>query len=536
MRVVTAAQMRELDRQAIEEYGIPGLVLMENAGLQVTEVIRKMLRDVRGKKISIYAGKGNNGGDGLVVARHLFNAGAQVKVYLLARPEEITGDALVNLQIWRKMGQEIHVIEEGSPLDHGESELIVDAIFGTGFRGVPREPAASVIQAINAGGKPVVAVDIPSGLEADTGLARGPCIRATRTVTFGLPKLGLVQEPGVSFAGKLHVADISIPAFLLTADHLKRHLLDLELVGSWFTPRPPAAHKGDCGRVLVVAGAKGMIGAACLAAEGAARAGAGLVTLAVPEGLQKLAAAKLTEVMTAGLPATPQQTFSHEAVAEVLALAERADVLALGPGITTHPDTAAFVRNLLPSLSVPCILDADGLNCLAGSPEIFRSVSVPLVITPHPGELARLTGKSIAQIQENRVAAAEKAAFDWRVVVLLKGAATVIASPEGTVYINPTGNPGMASGGSGDVLTGVIAGLVAQGLDTLSGAAAGAFLHGRAGDLAAKQKGIRGLLARDLLACLPEAIREVEALLGEMAGDGNNEAGRESLLPRGRFE
>lgn len=519
MRVVTAVQMRELDRQAIADYGIPGLILMENAGLQVVKVIGEMLGSVRAKKISIFAGKGNNGGDGLVVARHLFNRGAVVKVCLLADPEEITGDARVNLDIWRKMGQEVQIIketEDGSPERLGSvvenSELIVDAIFGTGFQGVPREPAATVIAAINASGKPVVAVDIPSGLEADSGLARGACIRATRTVTFGLPKLGLVQEPGASYAGKLVVADISLPAFLLTAEHLKRHLLSREMVAGWLPPRRPAAHKGDCGRVLVVAGSKGMTGAACLAAEGAARAGAGLVTLAVPEGLQKLVAAKLTEVMTVGLPATPQQTLKSEAGAEVLSLAERMDVLALGPGLTTHPETMAFVRELLPSLNVPCVLDADGLNCLAGQADLFRAVTVPLVITPHPGELARLTGQTVAAIQENRVGIAEQMAKDWGVVVLLKGAATVIASPEGTVYINSTGNPGMATGGSGDVLTGVIAGLLAQGLDAFSGAAAGAFLHGRAGDLAAKQKGIRGLLARDVLVCIPEALKEVEKL------------------------
>ncbi|MEW6276245.1 MAG: NAD(P)H-hydrate dehydratase [Bacillota bacterium] len=515
MRVVTAAEMRELDRQAIEEYGIPGVVLMENAGIKVVEVIREMLGDVRGKKISIFVGKGNNGGDGLVVARHLFNLGAGVKVYLLASPEEITGDAFLNLRIWQKMGQEIRTIADRDEFDLEESDLLVDAIFGTGFRGVPREPAASVIEAINASGKPVVAVDIPSGLEADTGLARGPCIRAVRTVTFGLPKLGLVLEPGASYAGKLHVADISIPAFLLTAGHLKRRLLSLEMVSRWFSPRSPTAHKGTCGRVLVVAGSRGMTGAACLAAEGAARAGAGLVTLAVPEGLQKVAAAKLTEVMTVGLPATAEQTLSKESYAQTLALAERADVLALGPGITTHPETAAFVRKLLPSLRIPCVLDADGLNCLAGRPEIFRAVPVSVVITPHPGELARLTGKTVGQIQEDRIGAAAQAAQNWRVIALLKGAATVIASPAGEVYLNPTGNPGMATGGSGDVLTGVIAGLMAQGLDALSGAAAGAFLHGRAGDLAAKRRGVRGLLARDLLDCLPEAIREVEVLIGE---------------------
>jgi len=513
MRVVTSAQMRELDRQAIEDYGIPGVVLMENAGLKVVEIIREALGALRDKKIIIFAGRGNNGGDGLVVARHLFNSGARVKVYLLGDPERITGDAQVNLNIWRNMGQEIHIIKEESAcggLFREDCDLIVDAIFGTGFKGVPREPAAGVINLINASKKPLVAVDIPSGLEADTGIARGSCIRATYTVTFGLPKLGLVQEPGTGYAGRIYVADISLPSFLFEVGHLQRNLLTREMVSQWLPSRSTLAHKGNCGRVLVVAGSLGMTGAACLAAEGAARAGAGLVTLAVPEDLQKLVAAKLTEVMTVGLPSTPEHTFSMQAGENILALAERMDVVALGPGMTTHPETAALLHLLLSNLKTPFVLDADGLNCLAGHTEIFKSVTVPFVITPHPGEIARLMNKTTAEIQQNRVAVAEQAARDYGPVVLLKGAKTLIASPQGTLYINPTGNPGMATGGSGDVLTGIVAGLMAQGMDALTGAAAGAFLHGLAGDRAAAKKGQRGLLASDLLTFLPEVIEEVE--------------------------
>lgn len=513
MQLVTAAEMRELDKRAIEEYGIPGLILMENAGRQVAEAAREMLGGAGGKKVIVFAGKGNNGGDGLVAARHLLNAGAAVKVFLLAGAEEMTGDALTNLKIWRKMGQPAETaVREDLPELLEDCDLIVDAIFGTGFRGTPREPAAGVINAINGSRKPVLAVDVPSGLEADTGLARGPCVRAARTVTFALPKLGLVQEPGASYAGRLHVADISIPSFLLKGENFKRFLLSREMVGGWLPPRSRTAHKGECGRVLVVAGSRGMTGAACLAAEGAARAGAGLVTLAVPEGVQDLVAARLTEIITVGLPATTRQTLSREACADMLALAERADVLALGPGITTHPETVACVRSLLPALNIPCVLDADGLNCFAGRTDIFGLLSSPLVVTPHPGELARLTGQPTGAIQQDRVGAAERAAGEWGAVVLLKGAATVIASPEGRVYINPTGNPGMATGGSGDVLTGVVAGLLAQGLDALRSAAAGAFLHGLAGDLAARRKGLRGLLAGDILSFLPEALEEVERL------------------------
>jgi len=515
MRVVSAAEMRELDRLAIEDYGISGIVLMENAGLKVVEVVRQMLGDVRGKVISVFAGKGNNGGDGFVVARHLFNMGGRVRVFLLAKTGEIAGDAGVNLRIWEKMGQPVYTVDQDDRLDRlrsflAGSDLIIDAIFGTGFKGLAGQPAAGVIQAINDSGKPVLAVDIPSGLEADSGLAGGPCVRATQTVTFGLPKLGLVQEPGAGYVGKLYVADISIPSFLLKAEHLKRHLLTREVVSNWLAPRPADFHKGDCGRVLVVAGSPGMTGAACLAAGGAARAGAGLVTLAVPAGLQKLVAGKLTEVMTAALPATSGQTISRNALDDLLALAERADVVALGPGITTHPETAALVRELLPALRTSCVLDADGLNCLVDHTDIFQHTLVPLVLTPHPGEMGRLTGKTAAGVQKQRLSSTEQAAKAWGAVVLLKGAATIVAAPGGTVYINSTGNPGMATGGSGDVLTGVIAGLLGQGLGALEAAAAGAYLHGLAGDYAARQKGYRGLLAGDILACLPEALKETE--------------------------
>ena len=515
MRVVTGAQMRELDRAAMEDYGIPGLVLMENAGLAVVRVVRQILGDLAGRRVAVFAGKGNNGGDGLVVARHLFNAGAEVKVLLLARPEEITGDAAVNLSIWQKMGQPVYPVVSGEDLNAVRLFLVgtacvVDAIFGTGFKGAAREPAAGVIEAINASGKPVVAVDIPSGLEADTGQVHGPCVRAANTVTFALPKLGLVQEPGRSHVGELHVADISIPAFLLEGGSPGRYLITEKMVREWLPPRPAWAHKGSCGRVLVVAGSRGMSGAACLTALGAARAGAGLVTLAVPGQLQDVVAVKLTEVMTVGLPGTREGTLARSARAEILNLLERNDVLAIGPGLSRHLETVALVRELLPALKVPCVIDADGLNALAGDAQILKRISVPAVVTPHEGEMARLLGHPPEEIRSRRLAVVEEAAGAWGVVTLLKGAATLVSSPEGITYINSTGNPGMATGGSGDVLTGLIAGLLAQGLDAARAAAAGAFLHGLAGDMAARERGMRGLLAGDILEMLPPAMARVE--------------------------
>jgi len=521
MRVVTAAQMRALDRAAMEEYGIPGLVLMENAGLAVVRVIREMLGGLRDRRVAVFAGKGNNGGDGLVAARHLFNAGAEVKLLLLARPEEMTGDAGVNLAIWKKMGQPVYTVSDREDLNAVRlflvgADLVVDAIFGTGFRGAAREPAAGVIETINAGGRPVVSVDVPSGLEADTGQVHGPCVRAARTVTFALPKLGLVQEPGRSHAGVLHVADISIPAFLLEPGTPGRYLITADMVRGWLPVRPAWVHKGDCGRVLVVAGSRGMAGAACLAALGAARAGAGLTTLAVPAGIQDVVAGKLMEIITAGLPQTAEGSLSREARREIMLRLEGADALALGPGLSRHLETVALVRELLPNLRLPCVLDADGLNSLAGDTALLGRVRAPLVLTPHPGEMARLLGRTTAEIQSARVKTAEEAAAAWGKVVLLKGASTVIASPDGNTYINSTGNPGMATGGSGDVLTGVIAALLAAGVDAARAAAAGAYLHGLAGDLAAREKGVYGLLAGDILARLPEALARVMA--GETDG------------------
>ncbi|BAF58838.1 predicted Carbohydrate kinase [Pelotomaculum thermopropionicum SI] len=523
MRVVTAGEMKALDKAAIEEYGISGLVLMENAGRQVAEVVRQVLGEVRGRVITVFIGKGNNGGDGLVAARHLLNMGAEVKVMALADTAEITGDALVNLEIWQKMGQRVYSLRHGDGINIVRlalmnTDLIVDAIYGTGFKGRVAEKAGRIIEVLNGSGKPVVAVDIPSGLEADTGRVNGPCLRAAHTVTFGLPKLGLLLEPGAGYAGRLHVADISIPAGLVSKAAPRRYVITAGLVREWLPSRPLESHKGDYGRVLVVAGSRGMTGAACLAGEAALRAGAGLVTVAVPETLHDIMEVKLTEVMTAPLPDTGGGALSREAGQRILAMLERADVLAIGPGLSTSSEVAAVVRELLPQVKVPCVIDADGLNVLAGAGDILRKIQAPAVITPHPGEMARLLGTTVQEVQRDRLAAALKASAAWNVTVLLKGARTIVASPDGAVYINPTGNPGMATGGSGDVLTGTVAALVAQGLEPEKAAAAGAYMHGLAGDLAAAEKGMMSLVAGDILAALPASAKKV---MSEKCADFN---------------
>lgn len=525
MRLVTAQEMREIDRRAIEEYAIPSLVLMENAGRSVADAVERLLGGVKGKKVVILCGKGNNGGDGFVAARHLLQRGAVLRVFLACAPEEVRGDAQVNLTIWRRLEQECFQLTGSGSLQLlklalMQADAVVDALYGTGFRGKATGQAEKAIEAVNAVGKPVVAVDLPSGLEADTGQVHGPCIRATVTVTFGLPKIGLVLEPGAQYCGKLVVADISLPRALTDGEGPGRYLLTPELVSSWLAPRPATAHKGNFGHVLVVGGSRGMIGAACLAAQAALRAGAGLVTLAVPRGLQDVAASKLTEAMTVGLPETPEGTLSREAFSAVMELLPRKSVLALGPGLSQHPETVGLVRELVRSVSCPLVLDADGLNAFAGMGSLLAERMAPLIVTPHPGEMGRLTGKSVAEIEADRPGHAEQYAREWRAVVVLKGARTVVASPEGYLGINTTGNPGMATGGSGDVLTGVIAAMVAQGLEPFRAAAAAVYLHGRAGDLAAGETGEMGLVAGDILRFLPVACREIEEVVNGVSGLG----------------
>ena len=514
MRVVTADEMKLLDSAAINEYGIPGVVLMENAGRRVVEVVRQVLGDVRGKVVTIFCGKGNNGGDGLVVARHLLNMGTEIKLMLLANVDEIKGDARINLEIWRKMGQKIYAIHHGDGINIVRlvlmnTDLIVDAIYGTGFHGKMNDKLGRIVEVLNGSGKQIVAVDIPSGLNADTGKAGGPCIQATHTVTFGLPKLGLILETGSDLAGELHIADISIPPVVVEKLAPQRYLSTSDLVSEWLPRRPSGAHKGSFGRVLALAGSRGMTGAACLAGDAALRAGAGLVTVAVPETLHDIVEAKLTEVMTVPLPDSGKGVFSRAARQDILSMLDRFDVLAVGPGISTDLDVVSLVRELLPAVSVPCVVDADALNALAGTGEILRKVQAPVVITPHPGEMARLLGTRIKDIQDDRLSAARRASSAWNVVALLKGARTVVAAPDGSMYINPTGNPGMATAGCGDVLTGVIAALIAQRLGPARAAAAGAYIHGLAGDLAAAEKGLAGLTAGDVLSAIPAAMKKL---------------------------
>lgn len=504
MRVVTAAEMREMDRTAIEDYGIPGVVLMENAGRHVVQTVVRVLGDVRGRVAAVIAGKGNNGGDGFVVARHLKNMGAEVLVFLLAGIEDIKGDARVNLDVWLKMGgQVVNPLQENIDLP-GELErvhVIIDALYGTGFKGEIRENVVPLVEAVNAASAPVVAVDIPSGLEADTGYAGGPCIKADHTVTFALPKIGLVTGYGPEFTGRLHVADISIPREVLEGGQVE--LITGSRVKDILPRRSAAAHKGNFGHALVVGGSPGMSGAVCLAALACARSGAGLVTAAVPRGLHPVVEIKLTEIMSMPLPETVDGFLSARAGEVISDLSADKSVLAIGPGLGTAGETVQLTVEVLRECSVPCVIDADGINAIARSGFRLRDMTCGAVITPHPGEMARLAGCTTAEVQSDRLGVARRVAEESGAVVVLKGAGTIVVVPGGKAYINTTGNPGMASGGSGDVLTGIIAGLAAQGVPLEDAAVAGVYLHGLAGDRAAAEKSRAGLLAGDIIEALP---------------------------------
>ncbi len=509
MKLVTSDEMRALDRAAIQDYGIPGVVLMENAGRAVAEAAAQMAAPMLpDAHILVVCGRGNNGGDGLVAARHLHNKGLSVQICLLAEPDDLSGDAATNYNIARQMGLTINPMPQAQELLDSlrEADLVIDAILGTGISGEVRGAARAAIEAINQAALPVLAVDIPSGVSADTGAILGEAVAADRTLTLGLAKVGHYSYPGRKYCGEVEVIDISLPADLVAQQQLSTNLITAADAAAMLPSRWADMHKGDAGRLLIIAGSEGMTGAAALAGIGAARGGAGLVTLAVPVSLNDILEVKCTEVMTLPLPETDQRSLAPPAEEKISEFAASCQAVALGPGISQVPATAELARALIAQLPQPLVIDADGLNACADSPDVLRQRCGPTIITPHPGELSRLTGAPVAQIQQDRVGAARQAAEHLSCVVILKGAGTVIADPQGEAWINSTGNPGMASGGVGDVLTGLIGALLAGGATPVAAAVSGVYYHGLAGDLAAQQRGERRLIASDLLDQLPYAL------------------------------
>ncbi len=477
MKAVTTAQIRQLDQRSIQS-GIPGEQLMENAGYAVARTAARLLKQRDATAVLLLAGKGNNGGDAIVAARHLAAAGCHATLVLLCRRDELRGEPRLHFQ--RLTG--VDVLDW--PCELPSAAVIVDGLLGTGLTGEVREPYASVIKSMNASGLPILAIDVPSGLHSDTGDALGVCGRAEVTVTMGLPKIGLLKPAAADYVGRIEVADIGFPAELIEEIQTEVELLTAADVAPLLPRRHRAAHKGDFGHLLVVAGSEGYTGAPVITAHAAARSGVGLVTLAVPRNIYPMVAANCPpEIMPRPLEETKLGAF---------------DAVAMGPGVGAGFD----LRPWLGGMRVPAVLDADALNALA---PLRQSLPATLVLTPHPGEMGRLIGKSVKEVQANRWEIARRFAKEHRVTLVLKGAGTVVTDSSGKLWINSTGNPGMAKGGMGDALTGIIGALLAQGLSPLDAARAGVFLHGRAGDLAVERHGETAMLATDLIACLGQA-------------------------------
>ena len=513
MKLVTASMMRELDRRAIQDLGIPSLVLMENAGRTTYQILRREFPELQGE-VAVVAGRGNNGGDGFVVARYLANAGIPVAVFLLGKREQVSGDARVNLEILAHLGIAVaEVLTEAdlNPMIHrlAKAGLIVDALLGTGLNSPVTGLMAAVIERLNHLRAPVLAVDIPTGLSADTGEVLGAALKARVTVTYGWPKLGQVLPPGRDYVGRLWQVDIGIPPIL--ARETPFELAEAREMRALLPGRPGGSHKGNFGHLLVVAGSEGKTGAAALAAEAALRAGAGLVTLGVPASLNDILEAKLTEAMTLPLPEAAARALGAAAwspIQEFLNEKNGKSTLALGPGIGTHPETRELVARLVRNLAGPMVIDADGINNLAADTACLKDAAGPRILTPHPGEMARLLGLTTPEVQARRLDVARDTAAKFGITLVLKGAQTVVAAPDGRAWLNSTGNPALASGGTGDVLTGIISGFLAQGLAPWDAARLGVYLHGLAADFFVSRHGQRGMIAGDLLAVWPQMLTE----------------------------
>jgi ADP-dependent NAD(P)H-hydrate dehydratase / NAD(P)H-hydrate epimerase len=505
--------MRELDARAVGTLGIPGPRLMEAAGSGAARLIARRWRPLRGRSVVVLCGKGNNGGDGFVVARRLRAAGARVRVFLLARRAEVRGDAAAALRRWTGRVEEV-TSEAGLPAVESAlaaADLVVDALLGTGLEGPARGLLGEVIARLDgttAGARatrPVISLDLPSGLSSDRGALLGPTVRATLTTTFAGYKRSLLLHPAAARAGEIAVVPIGIPPAEVRRN-VRTFLLEETDVRAGFTPRPTDAHKGVYGHLLVVAGSLGKTGAAALAARAALRSGTGLVTVATPASQQPVVAALGAEYMTEALPEIPAGSLARAAAGRLGALAGAVDALALGPGLSLAEETQALARELVATTPRPMVVDADALSALAGHLDILKAAAGSRLLTPHPGEMARMLGVSVEEVQADRIERARGFAVSHGVWLALKGAGTVVAAPDGRVWINPTGNPGMAKGGSGDVLTGMAGALLARGLDPLVALQAAVYLHGLAGDLARDAQGEEGMIAGDIVEAIPRAL------------------------------
>ena len=524
MKLATAKIMQELDRLTIEEVGVPGIVLMENAGYGCARILMEFFKEEIAEGVKIVCGSGNNGGDGFVIGRHLWNQGYDVEFYLLASPDAVSGDAKINLDIAHNLDMPIVVLDTDEKVEQlydliDGAGLIVDAIFGTGLTREVEGHFAAAIDAINESDAPVFCVDIPSGINTDNGKIMGTAVYGSATGTFAMPKVGQWLNPGKEYCGSLYVIEISIPPNMIEEADIPFNLITESDIMVQFLPREQESHKGSYGHVMIVGGSMGFTGAASMAGEAANRAGAGLVSVACPAGLNSIFEMKLTEVMTIPLQENKQGALHEDACDTILSNAANKSCIAIGPGLGKYNSTHKMLRKLLPQIEGTIVLDADGLNLIADDPSVLKQTKAKLVLTPHPGEMSRLCGKPAKEVIENWLTIPQEFAREHNCIVVLKGSRTVVADPTGNIYLNSTGNAAMATGGAGDVLTGIIASYIAQNRSLIDAVLAAVYVHGKSGDMARLQLGEKGVVATDLIEFLPLAQREIESLFADDLAD-----------------
>jgi NAD(P)H-hydrate epimerase len=525
MKVVTAKEMQVIDRKTIKEYGLSGLVLMERAGTAVAKKVKELYQK---RKVVVLSGGGNNGGDGLVAARILRKWKWDVSVILFSKQSRLSPDCLIQYTSAVRKGVtvEFRTAVKSNVLD---GALVIDALLGTGINKKVRSPLSKVISTLNRSDADVLAVDIPSGISSDNGQVMGEAVRADHTVTFGLPKIGHKLFPGAHYTGRLFIQDIGFPDELMTSEGLQTQTIEQSDAVMLLPERFDNSHKGDYGHVLLVAGSRGKTGAAMMAADACLRSGSGMITIGVPETLIDVFHARVTEEMVLPLKDRGDGSLSRDASLQILDfLNEKADVLAIGPGIGISEDTVRILSAIIRQSTAPMVIDADGLNSLSERVSVLSKAKAPVILTPHPGEMARLLlGQSESgspkgknekamrkirkYIEADKIQIVRSFSKKTGATLVLKGAPTLIAEPEGTVFINTTGNPGMATAGAGDVLTGMIAAFLGQGLNPVSAAVLGPYLHGLAGDSAALKMGMHSMIATDITAMLPEAFSALQA-------------------------
>jgi NAD(P)H-hydrate epimerase len=510
MKVVYNDDMRQLDQLAIEEFNIPSIVLMENASRVVLEEILKI--DQRFHKVIVFAGTGNNGGDGLALARHLKNLELDVVVYIVGKEERLTDDALLNYNILKKLGIEINFLQTPEAIEQikntiGQHDLIVDALFGTGLNSEVRDLPKQLIRLINALDNYVVAIDIPSGIDGNLGKVHGIAVKANKTVALSMPKFGNIMYPGSDYNGTLVIRRIGIPNRLKERFNFKSEIITEGLVKQLIPKRKRDSHKGTYGKANVIAGSSGLTGAAILTCKAALRTGVGLLKLYIPESLNYIITTSIPEVVTIPLNELRKGLIGINNFNQIIEESYSSDVIAVGPGCGDTTELLEMIKRIIRETDKPTVIDADGLNALSRNIDVLKEKTSTVVLTPHPGEMSRMTGLSIEEINENPVKQAKKFAKEYNVIMVLKGSRTVIATPEGSIYINTNGNPGMATAGSGDVLTGMITSFIAQGISCKNSAILGVYLHGYTGDLVAKDIGEYGLIAGDIVEGLSKALK-----------------------------